>query len=214
MTAKSADRRREASQEIHSALDALLQRLKFEEVGRLAADLTELAARPKVFLKVLSFARTMADAQGDGAASVPKLKLIGGGHGALIDLEEGTRRLNAVAETATPESWADSDLLGPEAMVERLGVSRSTLHNWRRDSRVIALRKGLRNHLYPVRQFASKAPLAGIAEVLAVIADPDEAWEWLITPNTYTDGEPPLALLERGQVEAVQRAADSALDFA
>ena len=30
MTAKSADRRREASQEIHSALDALLQRLKFD----------------------------------------------------------------------------------------------------------------------------------------------------------------------------------------
>ena len=65
-----------------------------------------------------------------------------------------------------------------------------------------------------MRQFASKAPLAGIAEVLAVMADPDEAWEWLITPNTYTDGELPLALLERGQVEAVQRAADSALDFA
>ena len=214
MTAKSADRRREASQEIHSALDALLQRLKFEEVGRLAADLTELAARPKVFLKVLSFARTMAAAQGDGAATVPTLKLVGSGHGALIDVEEGTRRLSAVTETAAPESWAESELLGPEAMVERLGVSRSTLHNWRRDGRVIALRKGLRNHLYPVRQFASKAPLAGIAEVLAVMADPDEAWEWLITPNTYTDGELPLALLERGQVEAVQRAADSALDFA
>jgi len=47
------------------------------------------------------------------------------------------------------------------------------------------------------------------------MADPDEAWEWLITPNTYTDGdgELPLALLERGQVEAVRRAADSALDF-
>jgi hypothetical protein len=65
-----------------------------------------------------------------------------------------------------------------------------------------------------VRQFAGKAPLAGIADVLAVMGDPEDAWEWLITPNTYTDGEPPLALLERGQVEAVQRAADSMLDFA
>lgn len=214
MTAKAPDRRREASQEIHSALDSLLPRLKFEEVGRLAADLTQLAARPQFFLKVLSFARTMADEQGGRDTAAPTLKLAGGGRGALIEEEEGARRLDAVAETASPEIWAESDLLGPEAMIEHLGVSRSTLHNWRRDGRVIALRKGLRNHVYPVRQFAGKAPLAGIAEVLAVIANPDEAWEWLVTPNTYTDDEPPLALLERGQIEAVQRAADSSVDFA
>ncbi len=213
MTVKAADRHRQASQDVHSALDALLPRLEFDELGALAADLAELAARPKVLLEVLSFARTMASVRSDAAAA-PALKLVGSGHGPLISLAEGTRRLKAAAETAAPESWADSELLGPEAMVERLGVSRSTLHNWRKSGRVIALRKGLRNHLYPVRQFAGKAPLAGIADVLAVMADPEEAWEWLITPNTYTDGEPPLALLERGQVTAVQRAADSMLDFA
>jgi hypothetical protein len=175
MTANGADRRCEASQEIRSTVDALLQQLKIEEVGRLAADLTELASRPKLFLKVLAFARTMASALDDDAISPPNLKLAGGGHGALIDVEEGARRLNAITETAAPETWAESELLGPEAMVERLGVSRSTLHNWRRDGRVIALRKGLRNHDYPVRQFAGKAPLAGIAAVLAVMTDPDEA---------------------------------------
>jgi hypothetical protein len=195
-------------------LDALLPRLKFEDVGRLAADLTRLAARPQVFLNVLSFARAMADEQGGGDTAAPTLKLVGVGHGALIAKGEGARRLDDVAETVSPETWAQSALLGPEAMIEHLGVSRGTLHNWRRDGRVIALRKGLRNHVYPARQFAGKAPLAGIAEVLAVMGDPDEAWEWLVTPNTYTEGEPPLALLERGKVEAVQRAADSSLDFA
>ncbi len=70
-------------------MDALLQRLKFDEVGRLAADLNELAARPKVFLKVLAFARTMASAQDDDAIAPPNLTLAGGGHGALIDAEEG-----------------------------------------------------------------------------------------------------------------------------
>jgi len=213
MNAKFADRHHEASQRVHSALDALLPHLKFDEVGTLAADLTELAARPRVLLEVLSFARTLATRERN-AATAPALKLEGSGHGALIGVAEGARRLDAVAETAAPESWADSELLGPEAMVERLGVSRSTLHNWRRDGRVIALRKGLRNHVYPARQFAGKAPLAGIANVLAVMADPDEAWEWLITPNTYTGGDPPLAMLERGEIEAVQRAADSVLDFA
>jgi hypothetical protein len=32
--------------------------------------------------------------------------------------------------------------------------------------------------------------------------------------NPYTEAAAPLALLERGQVETVQRAANSALDFA
>jgi hypothetical protein len=127
MTAKTADRRREASQEIHSALDALLLRLKFEEVGRLAADLTQLADRPQIFLKVMSFARTMAGEQESGDPTAPTLRLAGGGHGALVDEEEGARRLDAVAVTASPETWAASELLGPEAMTEHLGVSRSTL---------------------------------------------------------------------------------------
>jgi hypothetical protein len=214
MTTKAADRRHEVSQEIHSALDALLPRLKSEEMGRLADDFAHLATRPQVLLKVMSFARTFADEQGRADLPARTLKLTGGGHGALIDVEEGMRRLDAVAESAAPETWAESALLGPEAIVERLGVSRSTLHNWRRDGRVIAVRKGLRNHVYPARQFAGKAPLAGIAEVLAIVGDGDEAWEWLVTPNTHTEGQQPLTLLERGQVEAVRRAADSALDFA
>ncbi len=214
MTTKATDRRREASREIHSALDSLLPSLRFEEIGRLAEDLTRLAARPRIFLKVLSFARTMADEQEGGGQATSVLDIVGGGHGELVGEREGARRLDAVAETTAPETWAKSELLGPEAMRERLGVSRSTLHNWRRDGRVIALRKGLRNHVYPVRQFVGNAPLAGIAEVIAVMADPDEAWEWLVTPNTYTEDEPPLTLLERGQVEAIRQAAESALDFA
>jgi hypothetical protein len=214
MTAKTATRRREAAQDIHSALDALLPHLKSEEIGRLAADFIRMATRPQIFLKVMSFARTIADDPGRTGQRTPPLKLVGGGHGELIDVREGVRRLDSVAESAVPEIWAESELLGPEAMIEHLGVSRSTLHNWRRDGRVISVRKGLRNHLYPVRQFAGKTPLAGIAEVLAVIGDGDETWEWLVTPNAYTEGKPPLALLERGQVDVVRKAADSALDFA
>jgi hypothetical protein len=160
-------------------------------VGRLAADLTRLAARPQIFLKVLSFARMIAEEQAESDTAARTLKLTSGGHGTPIDEQEAARRLDAAAETVSPDTWAESEVLGPEAMIEHLGVSRGTLHNWRRDGRVIALCKGLRNHVYPVRQFAGKAPLVGIAEVLAVMADPDEAWEWLVTPNAYTEGEPP-----------------------
>jgi hypothetical protein len=209
MTANAAETRREAARDIHSALDALLPRLEIEEMGRLASDLQHVARRPDMLLRVLSFARAMVDEQ-----ATPTLTLVGGGHGELIDEAEGARRLDAISENVPLEAWADSDLLGPEAAAVRLGVSRSTLHNWRRDGRVIALRKGLRNHVYPARQFAGTAPLSGIADVLAAMGDPDEAWEWLVTPNAHTEGDAPLALLERGQLEAVRRAADSSLDFA
>jgi hypothetical protein len=209
MTANAAEPRRQASRDIHSALDALLPRLEIEEMGRLAADLLHVAERPDMLLKVLSFARSMMDEQ-----AIPTLKLVGSGLGKRIGEAEGARRLDAITESVPPEAWADSDLLGPEAAAVQLGVSRSTLHNWRRDGRVIALRKGLRNHVFPARQFAGSAPLPGIADVLATMRDPDEAWEWLITPNAHTEGDAPLALLERGQVEAVRRAADSSLDFA
>ncbi len=42
-TAKGTDNRREASREIHAALDSVLSRLKFKEVGRLATNLNRLA---------------------------------------------------------------------------------------------------------------------------------------------------------------------------
>lgn len=214
MTAKTANRRHDASREIHSTLDILLPRLKAAEVGRLAADLTQLATRPQILLQVLAFARTLADSHDQDDPTPSRLTLVGGGHGALIDGREGVRRLESIAVSVSPETWAESALLGPEAIIAHLGVSRSTLHNWRRDGQVIAIRKGLRNHVYPVRQFAGKAPLAGIAEVLAVTGDDNEAWEWLVTPNPGTDGKPPLLLLEAGDAARVQRAADSALDFA
>jgi len=214
MSAIVAERIQAAAVDVHSALDSLLPKLRSDELGRLAHDLALLADRPTVLLEALSFACTLMRENPIVEAATPALRLTGGGHGALIDEGKGVRRLEAIIESSEPETWAQSDLLGPEAIVERLGVSRSTLHNWRRDGRVIALRKGLRNHVYPVRQFAGAAPLAGIAEILAVMGDAEETWEWLVTPNTYTGGKPPIAWLEGGQVDAVRHAADSALDYA
>jgi hypothetical protein len=53
-----------------------------------------------------------------------------------------------------------------------------------------------------------------MAETLAVMSGPDEAWEWLVSPNAHTRAGPPVALLEQGDVDAVLPAASRALDFA
>ncbi len=95
-----ADRRPEALQDVHAALDALLPSLEFEEVSQLAADLTDLADRPREILKVVSFARTIAEHQVGGRVPAPSVRLVGGGHGILVDVEEGTRLLDGVTEAA------------------------------------------------------------------------------------------------------------------
>ena len=95
-----------------------------------------------------------------------------------------------------------------------LGVRRSTIHNWRTGGQIVGLRKGLRNFVYPSAQFDGKAPVAGLAEVIAAHADAEIAWEWLIAPNPATGWEPPLVPLRRGAKEEVLRAIDSQLDYA
>jgi len=104
--------------------------------------------------------------------------------------------------------------LKDEALSRKLEVARSTVHNWRRDDLVIALPKGVRNHVYPLRQFVGSKPVAGIAPVIEAIGGAEEAWKWLVTPNAHTSGKQPIELLRRGQVDAAVSASKSALDFA
>ena len=103
MSAKAEATRQRAFREAHAALDALIQTLELDDVGRLAADLTDLADRPRMLLKILSFARTMAEHQDSVGAPALSVRLVGGGHGDLIDIEEGTRRLDAVTAAADSE---------------------------------------------------------------------------------------------------------------
>jgi hypothetical protein len=217
MTAKAAERRKQASERIHTALGILLPQLAFDEIDRLAEDITSLAHAPRIFVQAVTFARSVASEAPHEARvdeRLPPLRIVGKGHGELIDEREGARRLELSAADTPPETWAGSEVLGPEALSRKLSVARGTVHNWRRDRLVIALRKGVRNHVYPLRQFVGGKPVAGIASVIEAIGDVEEAWEWLVTPNAHTSGEEPIELLRRGQADAVASASKSALDFA
>jgi hypothetical protein len=207
--------RAEAAERIHGALDQLLPKLSAEDMHRLADLIVFLVRIPRVFVLVLTFVKTLAEEtpiKGLSKAAVPRIKLTGKGHGKLISSREGVRRLHAVA--VPPEDWAESPLLGPEELSKQLKITRGTLHNWRRDKRVVALSKGVRNHIYPVRQFVGSKPVQGIAELMKFFGKPDVTWEWLIAPNVHTGGEPPIEWLREGKTESVLKAMSSEMDFA
>jgi hypothetical protein len=215
MAVANKQARARIDREVHLVLDQMLPQLEYEQVVGLLGSLRRLSSWPDIVLRAFSFASDVIELapDADGAALSNPLVLAGGGHGQLLSEAEAARRLDAATQDVDPGAWAGSELLGPQELLGRLGVSRSTLHNWRRQQRVVALRKGLRNHVYPVRQFDGNAPIEGLADVLAASEGPEAAWAYLVTPNLALGGEAPLELLRHGEVERVKRAIDSELDY-
>ena len=103
------------------------------------------------------------------------------------------------------EDWA-GDVAGPGEIEARLGVKRSTLHDWRMRGAVIGLKTGARKHVFPLAQFIDGRPVEGMAHVLGVIGDPRAAWRWLTTRKPSIGGAP-LDLLKRGKLDDVAAAA-------
>ena len=140
--------------------------------------------------------------------------LTGSGIGPVVSAAEGGRLLDAITVDEETADWVESDLAGAGELVERLGISRGTLDNWRKANRIVALRKGLRNYVYPLRQFERRKPVDGLDRVLALFSSPEETWEWLVAPNRMTDGQPPIEMLRSGDVSTVTSAAEGAFDYA
>jgi hypothetical protein len=99
-------------------------------------------------------------------------------------------------------------------MAARLQVPCATLESWRIANKVIAFLTENQDFAYPARQFEQSGPVEGIDRVLAHFPSPGEAWEWLVTPNRYTNDEPPIDRLRAKHVDEVARAAEGAQDFA
>ncbi|MDB5786856.1 hypothetical protein [Caballeronia mineralivorans] len=161
-------------------------------------------------LEAEDLARAMASA-GDTPAV---RELQGAGLGPLLSAEAGAVKLEAVTEDDDSVDWAESELLGSGEAAERLGVARTTLDNWRKAGKALAFRKGVRNYVYPMRQFARLKPVDGLDKVRAHFTDDEETWEWLVTPNRMVGGVAPIDRLHKGKVEEVVRAAEGAFDYA
>ncbi|MFM0077142.1 hypothetical protein PQQ86_39015 [Paraburkholderia sediminicola] len=147
-------------------------------------------------------------------SSTPTGKVLrGSGIGPVVSAAEGVRLLNAITVDDEAADWVESDVVGAGELVNRLQISRGTLDNWRKANKILAFRKGLRNFLYPLRQFERRRPVDGLDVITPLFASPEETWEWLVTPNRMTDGKPPIDKLREGDVLMVKSAAEGAFDY-
>jgi hypothetical protein len=190
------------------------------ELAKLSADQQQrFVSRKTAFRQVLS---EVLDAPDRPAETAERIRLEprgpaevsqGAGAGEILALDEGRRRADAyAAETASSfESWT-GPALGPVEAAAKLGVSRSTLHAWQGKGLVIGLLNGVRRTIFPLEQFVDGKPVAGIADVLTVITEPQAAWMWLKEPSPLLGGATPLARLKRGRLAEVIEAARATYD--
>jgi HAD superfamily hydrolase (TIGR01509 family) len=141
------------------------------------------------------------------------LVIKGSGLGPLVSLEEGLARLEEITVDDDSTDWAESELLETDSMAKRLGVQVATLDDWRSDGKTIAFCNDADEFVYPVRQFEHARPIEGLNQVARYFPSPEEAWEWMVTPNRYTSGVAPIDRLRSKHIEEVVRAAEGADDF-
>lgn len=178
-------------------------------------DLVELASTLKVAVPAAAKAIRRREQKSVPQAAAPEGRVLqGGGVGPVVSAAEGGRLLDAITIDDEAASWAESELVGAGELVQRLGIARGTLDNWRKAGRIIALRKGLRNFVYPLRQFARRCPVEGLDQVAEHFTSVEETWEWLVAPNRMTDGKAPIDALHAGDVRGVVSAAAGAFDYA
>lgn len=187
--------------------------------AKLSADQQRLVVRyqarlPGVMAKVLAEldapAKTQAIAlTGRGPIEVSQ----GAGMGELLSPGEGAKRLHdyALATGGDLDTWA-GPTAGPVDIERRLGVPRSTLHLWQTKGLVIRLVDGVRKPVFPLEQFVEAKPVAGIADVLKAIGEPNTTWMWLKEAHPLLGGATPLARLKRGALAEVMDAARTNFD--
>ena len=197
----------------HPARTALARAIEREVEKMDMAGLLELASALKIPVPAKALRKRERKPPRRSAAPEGGI-LRGSGSGPTVSELKGTRLLDAITVDDNTADWVESDLVTAGELVDRLRISRGTLDNWRKANKIIALRKGLRNFLYPLRQFERRRPIPGLDHVAPFFASPEETWEWLVAPNRMTDGKPPIEKLRDGDVPMVTSAAEGAFDYA
>ena len=144
----------------HLARAALAKAIESKVERMDMAGLLKLAATLKVQVPVSAKAIRGRERKPVTRPSIPKDKVLqGGGIGPVVSAAQGGRLLDVITVDDRSVDWVESDLVGAGELVDLLSISRGTLDNWRKASKIIALRKGLRNFLYPLRQFEQRRPV-------------------------------------------------------
>lgn len=208
---KTAPRKQPARSEITAIAGKLSKRVA-QALAQLPADQQRKLLRKEDALAnalqsaVIEFLATPDTKPKAVKTSRPLEKKVGSGLGAPLSAEKSQEALLKYATAQRIEEWA-GDVAGSTEIERELGISRSTLYSWTTRSAVISLRKGRRNHVYPLAQFIDGRPIEGIEEVISAASNHRAAWQWLLQDKPSIGGAP-LDLLKAGKVGEVVRAAE------
>jgi hypothetical protein len=203
------------AKQAHSARTALTKAIENKVQRMDMLGLTKLATTLKVPVPAAAKTIHARQRKSEGRTSTREGKVLqGAGIGPIVSASEGRKLLDAITVDDHSADWVESDLVGAGELVERLRISRGTLDNWRKAKKIVALRKGLRNFVYPLRQFERRRPVDGLDLVAPFFASPEDTWEWLVAPNRMTSDKPPIEALREGDVALVTSAAEGAFDYA
>jgi excisionase family DNA binding protein len=135
----------------------------------------------------------------------------------LVQLKEGV--LPEALRRLVVSRQADSGegrVLSISEAAELLEVTRVTVYAWIESKRLLAWRATRRGVLIPAEQIVRAGEVvAGIAHVLAVIPEPEAAWDFLNEESAFLDPDKPMRpidALRHGKVDAVVAAAHSFLE--
>ena len=129
---------------------------------------------------------------------------------ALAPIQESpelrVRLRGAIARRELLES--EGGVLSPSSVARLLGISRQSVGQRRAANKLLAI-EGTHGYLYPAWQFDGSEPLAGMAEVLDLLAheDPWTRFMFFLSEDEAARGKRPIDLLRRGKLEPVLRAA-------
>ncbi len=104
-----------------------------------------------------------------------------------------------------------ADMIGVSEAAKRLQVSRTTVYDWVEKKILLGWKVTRRGLTIPAEQILGRGKLvAGMAEVLAIIDDPELAWAFLSEEWPFADeAARPIDKLKAGDVAAVTGAAPS-----
>lgn len=207
----SAQRKQPARSEITAIAGKLSKRVA-QALAQLPADQQRKLIRKEDALAkalhraVIEFLATPDTKPKAVKTSRPLLEQVGSALGEPLSAPKSQEALLKYATAQRIEEWA-GDVAGATEIERELGISRSTLYSWTTRGAVISLRKGRRNHVYPLAQFIDGRPIEGIEEVISAASNHRAAWQWLLQDKPSIGGVP-LELLRDGKVGEVMRAAE------
>ena len=102
-----------------------------------------------------------------------------------------------------------ADMIGVSEAAKRLGVSRTTVYDWVDRKMLLAWKVTRRGLTIPAEQILGPGKLvAGMADILGIIEDPELAWAFLSQEWPFADDVArPIDKLKAGDVAAVTAAA-------